>query len=157
MLCSVALLVPRLVPGTGWTLKRPFTSLTNTDLHRVIYFNLGSHHVPHSGDIPNTLMHTSASSVMFTPFNFHDRDPSRHSVQGVRLNLGGERPEPRYFGGRYEKDVNLKAVSLTPIMGSKFVDSTVGCSRSPMGEEHARQFHPSPGRFQLSAYFEPSS
>src|SRR4051794_29018044 len=120
MLCSVALLVPRLVPGTGWTLKRPFTSLTNTDLHRVIYFNLGSHHVPHSGDIPNTLMHTSASSVMFTPFNFHDRDPSRHFVQGVRLNLGGERPDPQYFGGRYEKDVNLKAVSLTTIMRDKF-------------------------------------
>lgn len=33
----------------------------------VIYFNVGSHHVPHSGDIPNTLMHTSASSVMFVP------------------------------------------------------------------------------------------
>jgi hypothetical protein len=129
-------------------LKRPFTSLTNTDLHRVIYFNLGSHHVPHAGDIPNTLMHTSASSVMFTPFNFHDRDPSRHSVQGVRLNLGGERPEPQYFGGRYEKDVNLKAVSLTTIMRGKFVDSVVGCSHSRMREEHARQLDLSPGRLQ---------
>jgi hypothetical protein len=120
---SVAPLVPRLVPGTGLTLRRPFISLPNTNLHRVIYFNLGSHHVPHSGDIPNTLMHTSASSVMFTPFNFHDRDPSRHSVQGVRLNLGGEHPEPRYFGGRHEKDVNLKVVSLTTIMCGKSVDS----------------------------------
>lgn len=33
----------------------------------VVYFNVGSHHIPHSGDIPNTLMHTSASSVMFVP------------------------------------------------------------------------------------------
>lgn len=55
----------------------------------VIYFNVGSHHVPHSGDIPNTLMHTSASSVMFLPHNFHDRDPSRESVQGVRYQLKG--------------------------------------------------------------------
>ncbi|KAJ0115578.1 hypothetical protein J7T55_010401 [Diaporthe amygdali] len=55
----------------------------------VVYFNVGSHHVPHSGDIPNTLMHTSASSVMFVPHNFADRDPSRESVQGVRLQLKG--------------------------------------------------------------------
>lgn len=55
----------------------------------VIYFNVGSHHIPHSGDIPNTLMHTSASSVMFVPHNFADRDPSRSSVQGVRYQLKG--------------------------------------------------------------------
>lgn len=57
----------------------------------VVYFNVGSHHVPHSGDIPNTLMHTSASSVMFVPHNFADRDPSRESVQGVRLQLKGDK------------------------------------------------------------------
>lgn len=57
----------------------------------VIYFNVGSHHVPHSGDIPNTLMHTSASSVMFVPHNFADRDPSRASVQGVRYQLKGSK------------------------------------------------------------------
>lgn len=55
----------------------------------VLYVNVGSHHVPHSGDVPNTLMHTSASSVMFLPHNFADRDPSRESVQGVRLQLKG--------------------------------------------------------------------
>ena len=49
---------------------------------------------------------------MFTPFNFHDRDPSRRSVQGVRLDLGGDQPEPHYFGGRYENAVHLKATDL---------------------------------------------
>lgn len=57
----------------------------------VLYVNVGSHHVPHAGDIPNTLMHTSASSVMFVPHNFADRDPSRESVQGVRYQLRGSR------------------------------------------------------------------
>ncbi|KAI1341918.1 copper amine oxidase [Xylariaceae sp. FL0016] len=57
----------------------------------VVYFNVGSHHIPHSGDVPNTLMHTSASSVMFIPHNFADRDPSRESVQGVRLQLQGKK------------------------------------------------------------------
>lgn len=57
----------------------------------VVYFNVGSHHIPHSGDLPNTLMHTSASSVLFVPHNFADRDPSRASVQGVRLQLRHKR------------------------------------------------------------------
>jgi hypothetical protein len=80
-------------------------------LARVIFFNLGTHHVPTSGDIPNTLMHTSASSVIFTPHNFHDRDPSRQSAQGVRLELDERGHKVRYFGGRYEKGVKLDVVS----------------------------------------------
>ncbi|KAH8660332.1 copper amine oxidase [Xylariales sp. PMI_506] len=36
-----------------------FTELANHD-----------HHVPHSGGIPKTLMHTSASSIMFVPHNY---------------------------------------------------------------------------------------
>jgi methyl coenzyme M reductase subunit C-like uncharacterized protein (methanogenesis marker protein 7) len=78
---------------------------------RVIYFNLGSHHVPHSGDIPNTLMHTSASSVMFTPLNFHDRDPSRRSVQGVKLSKGADGTTSQYFGGTYKKGIEINKVS----------------------------------------------
>jgi len=76
-------------------------SVVQEDL--VIYFNLGGHHIPHSGDIPNTLMHTSASSVMFIPHNFHDHDPSRSSSSGVKLDLGN-RSNTRYYGGRNEDD-----------------------------------------------------
>ena len=72
---------------------------------------MGSHHIPHSGDIPNTLMHTSASSVMFTPFNFHDSDPTRRSAQGVRIDNGDDGKKSRYYGGRYREGVALKAVS----------------------------------------------
>jgi primary-amine oxidase len=49
---------------------------------------------------------------MFTPFNFHDRDPSRRSVQGVQLELGEGTTKVNYFGGRNKKDVELNAVSL---------------------------------------------
>lgn len=63
-------------------------SLYDGDL--VVYFNLGGHHIPTSQDIPNTLMHTSASSVMFIPHNFNEREASRESVQGVRLQLKGK-------------------------------------------------------------------
>jgi primary-amine oxidase len=48
---------------------------------------------------------------MFTPFNFHDRDPSRRSAQGVKLDLEADGTKPEYFGGRNEKSVQLKAVS----------------------------------------------
>ena len=112
----------------------------------VVYFNLGSHHVPHSGDLPNTLMHTSASSVMFVPHNFNDRDPSRESVQGVRLQLkgnasGGFAGEPedlrvrspgaaslrnktqaRYFGQTYEEGIKLPLSALEPDL-TKFKSS----------------------------------
>lgn len=102
----------------------------------VVYFNLGAHHIPHSGDIPNTLMHTSASSVMFVPHNFADRDPSRESVQGVRLQLQGKRqgggfageeingdlrsrseqkqPVAHYFGAAYKKNLLLSLESVEP-------------------------------------------
>ncbi|CAK3734610.1 Membrane primary amine oxidase [Lecanosticta acicola] len=101
----------------------------------VIYFNVGSHHIPHSGDVPNTLMHTSASSVMFVPHNFHDRDPSRESVQGVRLQLNGKKhsggfageqtelrtrsgrktgAKAHYFGATYRKDLKLDLEAMEP-------------------------------------------
>lgn len=60
---------------------------------RVVWFNLGNHHVPHSGDIPNTLQHTSASSVWFVPYNFHDRDPSRGKSETIRL----PKPKEQYL------------------------------------------------------------
>lgn len=59
-------------------------SVEDEDL--VVYFNLGGHHVPTSQDVPNTLMHTSASSVMFVPFNYFDTDVSRALRQGVRID-----------------------------------------------------------------------
>ncbi|KAK3701618.1 hypothetical protein LTR37_015369 [Vermiconidia calcicola] len=108
----------------------------------VIYFNLGAHHVPHSGDVPNTLQHTSASSVMFIPHNFNDRDPSRESVQGVRLQLKGtknsggfagetsvngdlrsrldrragaqKKHDIKYFGSTYEQGMKLPLEAFEP-------------------------------------------
>lgn len=76
-----------------------------------MYFNLGSHHLPDASDLPNTLMHTSASSVMFMPHNFFDRDPSRESSQGVRLALA-DKSKTKYFGGRYKHDLHVKLVRL---------------------------------------------
>ena len=51
---------------------------------------------------------------MFTPHNFHDRDPSRKSAQGVTLELGKGTAKPKYFGGRYTEGVCLNVVSHDP-------------------------------------------
>lgn len=102
----------------------------------VVWFNLGAHHIPHSGDVPNTLMHTSASSVMFIPHNFLDRDASRESVQGVRVQLKGkdssggfagdleqkvdlrarreQGPKMEYFGGTYREGLKVEVGELEP-------------------------------------------
>ena len=116
----------------------------------VIYFNVGAHHIPHSGDIPNTLMHTSATSVMFVPHNFNDRDPSRESVQGVRLQLKGKnsggfagmpdftedlrsrvaarssdkKHKVKYFGTPYEKGMKLPLEVFEPDL-QKFKSSRI--------------------------------
>ena len=55
---------------------------------RVIWFNLGNHHVPHTEDIPNTVTTNSASSVIFTPWNYHKDNPAKSSAAGVRIDLG---------------------------------------------------------------------
>lgn len=49
----------------------------------VVWFNLGMHHVPHTGDLPNTVFTSAHSSVRFTPVNYFDGDESRKSVNMV--------------------------------------------------------------------------
>ncbi|KIX05692.1 uncharacterized protein Z518_03664 [Rhinocladiella mackenziei CBS 650.93] len=73
-------------------------SIEDEDL--VLYFNLGGHHVPSSQDVPNTLMHTSASSMVFMPFNYFDDDVSRGLRQGVRVD---RRPKPKQKASEVDK------------------------------------------------------
>ena len=46
------------------------------------------HHVPHTGDLPNTVFTSAHSSVMLSPINYLPGDPSRQTVNMVRLNYG---------------------------------------------------------------------
>ena len=55
-----------------------------------MWYNLGMHHVPHTGDLPNTVFTTAQSSVMFTPHNFLLEDASRATAQMIRINYGSE-------------------------------------------------------------------
>ncbi|KAJ3540677.1 hypothetical protein NMY22_g4201 [Coprinellus aureogranulatus] len=55
----------------------------------VLWFNLGMHHLPHTGDLPTTLMSTAQSSVIFSPHNYLLSDPTRQTVQQIEVDLGG--------------------------------------------------------------------
>ncbi|KAK3384889.1 copper amine oxidase [Podospora didyma] len=65
----------------------------------VLWLNLGMHHVPHSGDLPNTVMTTAHSGIQFTPSNYFDIDQSRQTVNQVRINYGkGQAAKVDTFG-----------------------------------------------------------
>jgi primary-amine oxidase len=53
---------------------------------RVLWFNLGMHHIPHTGDLPNTMFTAAHSSMRFEPLNYLEGDPSVASNQQVRVD-----------------------------------------------------------------------
>ncbi|KAI5363237.1 putative copper amine oxidase [Septoria linicola] len=83
-------------------------SLEQEDL--VVWFNLGMHHVPHTGDLPNTVFASAHSSVRFTPVNYFYGDESRRSVNMVRVNYeGGNVSEVELFGQKEEDNCEVVA------------------------------------------------
>lgn len=52
----------------------------------VVWFNLGMHHMPHTGDLPNTVFSTAHSAITIAPFNYLPGDPSRATTQQVRID-----------------------------------------------------------------------
>jgi primary-amine oxidase len=59
-------------------------SLRQQDI--VMWLNLGMHHVPHTGDLPNTVFTTAHSGIQFAPSNYFLMDQSRSTVEMVRIN-----------------------------------------------------------------------
>ena len=52
----------------------------------VVWFNLGMHHMPHTGDLPNTMFTAAHSAMRFEPFNYLYGDPSVATNQQVRVD-----------------------------------------------------------------------
>lgn len=68
----------------------------------VVWFNLGMHHMPHTGDLPNTVFSTAHSAITIEPFNYLAGDPSRATTQQVRINsiAGGGNGSVTGFGAK---------------------------------------------------------
>ncbi|GAA86512.1 membrane copper amine oxidase [Aspergillus luchuensis IFO 4308] len=62
--------------------------LNQTDL--VVWINLAMHHVPTTGDLPNTVMTTAVAGVRFVPGNYFPGDQSRGTVNMLRVGFGDD-------------------------------------------------------------------
>ncbi|KAF2871343.1 copper amine oxidase [Massariosphaeria phaeospora] len=69
-------------------------SLSQEDL--VLWFNLGMHHMPHTGDLPNTVMTSAHSAMRLEPLNYLYGDPSVQTSQQVKIDM--ETGETETFG-----------------------------------------------------------
>ncbi len=56
----------------------------------MLWFNLGMHHLPHTGDLPNTMFSSAHSAMRLEPFNYLVGDPSVASNQQVRIEYDAE-------------------------------------------------------------------
>lgn len=84
-------------------------NLVQEDL--VLWLNLGMHHIPHTGDLPNTVFTTAHSGIQFMPSNYFAIDQSRQTVNQVRINYhNGNTTAVETFG---QKDVDC-AVDFEP-------------------------------------------
>ncbi|KAH8653519.1 copper amine oxidase [Xylariales sp. PMI_506] len=76
-------------------------SLEQEDL--VLWLNVGMHHVPHTGDLPNTVFTTAHAGIQFMPSNYFSIDQSRKTVNAVRINYSnGTATEVDTFGQQDE-------------------------------------------------------
>ncbi|KAK3690111.1 amine oxidase catalytic domain-containing protein [Podospora appendiculata] len=82
----------------------------------VVWLNLGMHHVPHTGDLPNTVMTTAHAGVQFMPSNYFDIDQSRSTVNMVRINYkDGKATAVETFGQDEAKAAGACTPVFTPV------------------------------------------
>lgn len=87
-------------------------SLDQEDL--VMWFNLGMHHVPHTGDLPNTVFTAAHSGIQFTPHNYLLGDPSKETVNMVRLAYEGGSANVETYG---QGEGDTCALEYSPVEG----------------------------------------
>lgn len=66
----------------------------------MVWFNLGMHHMPHTGDLPNTVFSTAHSAITIEPFNYNLGDPSQASTQQVLIKTTDKGPEFTRYGAQ---------------------------------------------------------
>lgn len=83
----------------------------------VLWFNLGMHHIPHTGDLPNTVFSTAHTSMLIEPFNYLAGSPHRATKQMVQLrSSNGTTAITRY--GATPANCAVDSVSYFPLFCS---------------------------------------
>ncbi|CAK5278719.1 unnamed protein product [Mycena citricolor] len=99
----------------------------------VVWLNLGMHHVPHTGDMPNTVFTTAQSAFIISPHNYLLNDASRTTRQMVRIDYNASGVQlVKQFGANlpsgmlnltstnwdftsYEGDINTRKFPYDPL------------------------------------------
>ena len=71
-------------------------NIDNVDM--VAWVTMGTMHIPHSEDIPNTATPGSVASFQLKPFNYFDEDPSMSSYDGVVIYPSNDGAKINTFG-----------------------------------------------------------
>ncbi|EWZ48852.1 hypothetical protein BFJ70_g7807 [Fusarium oxysporum] len=90
-------------------------SLDQEDI--VVWFNLGMHHMPHTGDLPNTVFSTAHSAMLIEPLNYLLGDPSQASSQQVLIKTTDGKPEITRYGAK-EATCPIDLAQLNPDLSS---------------------------------------
>ncbi|KAJ7186602.1 copper amine oxidase [Mycena filopes] len=97
--------------NNGSTFVVPFLSSRS---EHVLHLQLGMHHVPHTGDMPNTVFTTAQSAFIISPHNYLLNDASRTSRQMVRIDYNASGVQlVKEFGGRMASGV-VNVTALQP-------------------------------------------
>ncbi|KAI1010481.1 hypothetical protein LB503_004928 [Fusarium chuoi] len=83
----------------------------------VVWFNLGMHHMPHTGDLPNTVFSTAHSAMLIEPMNYLLGDPSLASSQQVLIKTTDGKPEITRYGAK-EATCPVDLAQLNPDLSS---------------------------------------
>jgi len=67
------------------TLRPEMPCSKTTSVPMVLWINLGMHHIPHTGYLPNTLVTSAHSAVRLEPMNYLLGGPSTATAQQVKV------------------------------------------------------------------------
>ena len=72
------------------------------------------HHIPHTGDLPNTVMTTAHSGLQIMPLNYLVGDPSRETVNMVRINYNDGNVSQIATFGQQEPTCSVNMAAIEP-------------------------------------------
>ncbi|OWP01446.1 hypothetical protein B2J93_5729 [Marssonina coronariae] len=93
----------------------------------VVWANVGTHHVPHTGDLPNTVLTTAHSSLVLSPVKSLMGSPSRETVNMIQILYGGEQGTTVETFGQGTAECAVRSVQgLLPDLRQCVGDKVVG-------------------------------
>lgn len=93
------------------------------------------HHMPHTGDLPNTVFSTAHSAITIEPFNYLPGDPSRATTQQVRINSipGGGNGSVTNFGAK-PVTCSVDSVCNSYVSSDRLTEFLADMSQNPQGQ-----------------------